>query len=293
MIIIITITIVIVAFTAIDEKKSVEFINNNIESTVVKCKKTLKAEKTDISTLKMCKKIVKNEGMKVDFFSAYTDILVFRFHYINIIAFLLLIVPSLYGVCKKLKYQYIKNALTRQKYRTFIKELLCESYKYIWLLPLIAIIIMLAVSTYSSFDPTYAITNNTVVWSEQLINNPLIFILLYLINILFHSFFFVNLSLVVAKKHNKFIPCIILSFLLYIALELILEAGVSMIIFNMIFKSDFGIIFNIMNLFMFNTVFGVFPLLLFSFSVMCISFIILYMAYHDEEKVVMSCEKNI
>lgn len=292
-IVIIVISFLIIGIIAVDEKQSVEFTNMNIQSTINNCKKVLKDTKSDKTNIEMCEKIIKNDGMQVDFYTAYTDLLVFRLHHLNVIAFLLLIIPSMYGICNKLKYKYIKNALTRQSYSKFLVDFFKEAYKYIWLLPLISLYIMLIVSSYTTFDLTYAISNYSVSWNYELISKPVLFIVLYMINILFHSFFFINLSLIIAKKINKYIPCILLSFLSYIAIELFLEVGVSMLVFNIIFKSDFGIIFNVMNLFMFNTVFGIIPLLFFSFCVMILSFIILYFTYRNKEQLIMSCEKNI
>lgn len=289
----IVISFLVIGVLVAEEKKTVEFTNNNIKSTVEKCEKILKASNGDTESIKMCQRIVKNKNMQVDFYTAYIDLLVFRIHHLNVIAFLLLIIPSMYGICKKLKYKYIKNALTRQSYTNFMKELLKESYKYIWLLPLITLYMMLIVSTYTTFDLTYAMTSYSVSWPYTLLSKPFLFIVLYMANILFHSFFFINISLIVAKKINKYIPCVIVSFILYIAIELFLEVGVSMLIFNIIFKNDFGIIFNVMNLFMFNTVFGIAPVLIFSFSAMLLSFLALYFTYRDKEQLVINCEKNI
>ena len=221
-IVIIVISFLIIGIIAVDEKQSVEFTNMNIQSTINNCKKVLKDTKSDKTNIEMCEKIIKNDGMQVDFYTAYTDLLVFRLHHLNVIAFLLLIIPSMYGICNKLKYKYIKNALTRQSYSKFLVDFFKEAYKYIWLLPLISLYIMLIVSSYTTFDLTYAISNYSVSWNYELISKPVLFIVLYMINILFHSFFFINLSLIIAKKINKYIPCILLSFLSYISIELFL-----------------------------------------------------------------------
>lgn len=286
---IISVVILFSVSSVIDEVDQSNLYRNQL---IEKCKEDMKNEISDKEYLKTCKETIKNENVKVDFYTVYSDLLVWKLHYLNAIAFLIIVIPSLYSICKLLKNKYILNTLTRESYHSFIKKYLKTAYKYVWVLPFIALFTIFLVAINTTFNPEYAIKFSSVVWSKELISNPILFISLYTLNILFYSFTFVNISLIIARKQHKYIPCIILSYIFYIGLELFLEVGVTMLISNIIFKSDFGIIFNIMNLFMFNDVFGVTTLLLFSFLVMLISFISVYLLYRNKEKLVVDCEKN-
>ena len=267
--------------------------SNMYRSQLVKeCKEDIKNGISDKSYLETCKEAIQNEHIQIDFYTVYSDLLVWKLHYLNAIAFLIVVIPSMFSICKILKNKYIINSLTRESYNSFIKKYLKIAYKYIWVLPFIALFAILLVTINTTFNPEYAIKFSSVVWSTNLIKNPILFVSLYILNIIFYSFTFVNISLIVARKQHKYIPCVILSYILYVGLELFLEVGVTMLISSIIFKSDFGIIFNIMNMFMFNDVFGVTALLMFSFFVMIISFIFVYLMYRSREKLVIDCEKN-
>lgn len=291
-IIILFIMLVAISVCAIDELKVINSNYEYVSQKIIECKQNLEKRENNASYNAFCQQLVDNQNIKVDFYTAFTDVLVWKLHFLNPIAFLIVVIPLLYNICNKFKYKFIINSLTRQSYCSYVKSMLKEAYKYNWSLVLIigTLIFILAINT--TFDATYAINNSTIVWNDQLIKKPVLFIFLYLLNILMYSFTFANIGLIIAKKHHRFISCVILSYLVYLGTELFLEIGVTMIISNILFKSDFGIIFNIMNLFMFNDVFGAGTLLLFSFIVMMISFILLYFVYKNKENLVISCEKN-
>ena len=73
---------------------------------------------------------------------------------------------------------------------------------------------------------------------------------------------YVNISLVVARFQQKFIPCMILSYIVFFSIEIFLETVVRVIILQRIFHTELGMIFNIMNIFGFNDLYGIGPLFL-------------------------------
>lgn len=283
---------IIILFSVNSVLKDVEKSNAYRVQLIQQCEKNVENKSSDEGYTKMCKEVIENKNIKIDFYTIFSELLVWKIHYFNAIAFLIITIPTLFNICKILKNKHILNSLTRENYNSFIKKYLKTAYKYIWILPFIAIFAIFLIGINSTFSPEYSIKFSTVVWSKELISNPIIFIILYILNIIFYSFTFVNISLIIARKQHKYIPCVILSYIFYIGLELFLEIGLNMLVSNIIFKSDFGIIFNIMNLFMFNDVFGVSTLLLFSFIVMLISFIFVYFMYKNKEKLIIDCEKN-
>lgn len=291
-VIIVSIVLTVILFSVNSVLSEVEKSNVYRNHLIQQCKEEMKTGISDDGYLKICNEAIENVNVKIDFYTIFSELLVWKIHYFNAVAFLIIVIPTLFNICKILKSKYILNSLTRESYNSFMKKYLKTAYKYIWILPFVAIFMIFLVGINSTFNPEYSIKFSTVVWSESLISKPIIFIGLYTLNIIFYSFTFVNLSLIVARKLHKYIPCVILSYIFYISLELFFEVVLNMLVSNIIFKSNFGIVFNIMNLFMFNDVFGVSTLLLFSFIVMLISFAIVYLIYKNKEKLIIDCEKN-
>ena len=129
-------------------------------------------------------------------------------------------------------------------------------------------------------------------WSTGLIYYPILFLFLYLLNVVILSMIYVNISLVVARFQQKFIPCMILSYIVFFALEIFLETVVRVIILQRTFHTELGMIFNIMDIFGFNDLYGIGSLFLVNISFLIISFVFVYLAYKNKEKLVIQCEKN-
>lgn len=96
--------------------------------------------------------------------------------------------------------------------------MLFTAYKYLWILPVLAIILMLPLLFTYTLTPEYSIAYG-MRWSTKLIYHPVLFILLYLLNVLIVSTIYVNISLIVARFQKKFIPCIILSYIVFFQLK--------------------------------------------------------------------------
>ena len=71
-----------------------------------------------------------------------------------------------------------------------------------------------------------------------------------------------------------------------------LEIVVNGLIFGLVFKSEVGNIFNIMNLLIFNINYGVSKLLIFTISFFLLTFILVLILYKNKEKLIIDCEKN-
>ena len=144
----------------------------------------------------------------------------------------------------------------------------------------------------TSLNPEYAIIKSHGMWQSNIIYHPVLFVISYVINVTLYSMIFVHIALLVARKQQKTVPCIIISYVLYLAIEIFLETVVKVIIFQRIFHSEFGMIFNIINVFGMNDLYGVGTLLLLNLCMVLISFALVYLAYKNKEKFVIQCEKN-
>lgn len=122
--------------------------------------------------------------------------------------------------------------------------------------------------------------------------NPVLFIIVYLLKMLFISIIYVNITLVVCRKNHRFIPATIISYLLFLVIDIFLEVFVNIVIFSMIFKSNFGIVFNIISPFSLFDYYGLFYSFLIPFILMLISCFAVYLCYKNKEKLIIECEKN-
>ena len=239
-----------------------------------------------------CEEILKNKDVKLDFYTVFADALTWQVQYIYYFAFLIVVIPTMIKVCKKLKYKQIINSNSRESYHSFLKKLLKTAYQYIWVLALLSLIMMIPIMMNTSLNPEYAIINSHGMWQSNIIYHPVLFVISYLINVTLYSLIFIHIALLVARKQQKTIPCIIISYILYLAIEIVLETVVRLIIIRGVFHSELGMIFNILNVFGMNDLYGVGPLLLINLCMVLVSFGLVYLAYKDKEKFVIQCEKN-
>ena len=233
-----------------------------------------------------------NQKIEVDFYSMMTDLLIYKLRFFNVLAFLMLVVPTLISLCHFMKNKYVVSFCSRDSYKSFLKMYFKEAYRYIWLLPVIAGFLILMCMINTTFDPSYAMKYGSSMWKTGIIYHPILFIILYLTNMFLYSCFFVNFALIIVRKHHNYIKAIILSFITYIGLELFLEVVANALILQTVFHTDIGQIFNIMNLFTFSDSFGI-PLLMgFTFFMLILSIIGVYFSYRNKEKLIIDCEKN-
>lgn len=122
--------------------------------------------------------------------------------------------------------------------------------------------------------------------------NPILFIVGYILNITLYSFSFINISLIVARKHHNIIAAVIVSILSYIGIQLFLEVVVNALICQKLLHKSIGHLFNIMNLYTYSDQFGILALLVFSILVFVVTCLGVIFSYKNKEKLIIDCEKN-
>lgn len=292
-IIIFFIIIGVFIYSFIDYSNNRKLLAQGRIETVEYCEDLLSNSSDNLEMVETCEEVVATKDEEKNFFVELADFLVFRLSFLNPTAFLILVIPSIYCVCKLIKNKYIVNAKTRMNYLDFMKLLLKSAYKYIWLLPLLISIVFVFLFFNTTFDSTTELLNGGAYWNMSTMSQPIIFFILYYINILLHSSIFINLGLIVARKQPKYILTIVFSFLIYIGIEIFLELVVNAIIIQGIFKSEIGYLFNIMNPFTFYDTFGIVSLMLFITGMFIISCVGVYFSYRNQEKFIIDCEKGI
>lgn len=257
--------------------KQEKIFQNNIEKKIEYCNSNSNNISEEES--KTCQKLINGDyNLKKEFYEKLNDILGWNLNYFNIIASLILFVLALYSITKIFESKIALLMLKRQKYSSFLVYIFKKAYKYILFWPFIFLLIVIVCLRGTIFDPIISI--DSVIWEINLMSKPILFIFLYILNIMFYSAFYLNIALIVARYKHNYPISVILSFLSVIAIELFLEIVINDFLFAKLFHNySLGLLFNIINLFTFNTseVGGVGNLLLFSFMCFFISLILVFL----------------
>lgn len=267
-------------------------IDKRKENIALKCETDLSDENNSYSDnyIKYCENILSFKDDKFSFYNYLSDMAIEKCGLVvGYLGLLVVLVPALYYVCRLLKNGYIVNYLTRKNYLSFLKCLFGKAYRFVWILPLIAIIMICVSLKYGVIQNN---TNTLTLWMSDITNNIYLFIILYLINIFMYSCMFINLGLIVARYQNNYFLSLVLSYVIFFGLELFLELFSASGVCNVFFK-DYcgGSFFNIMDAFTFNDAYGVSSVMLFSFVMLVISFVGVFLAYRNQEKLVIKSER--
>ena len=229
-----------------------------------------------------CLENLNDDNNKIDFFTAFSNVVPHGFRTITFILFLFIAVPCLYSVCN------CKNNLTKKEYKKVKNGLFKEAYKSVFIFPIIAIIgIILCYILIGSFSNSFSIEYGTTIWTAETLKRPYLFLTVYLLNIVFLSIIYVNICLCVFRKYHNFWVALILSILCFVGIDVLLEIIVGKVLFNLILGADKSAIFNIMNIFNLNDSGGILPVISFSFIIAIISTIIVFLMYRNKEKLVI------
>lgn len=241
----------------------------------------------------LCEGIFYEASLSLDFYTMFTNVVVYGYRGVPYVLFLFVVMPSLFYVCKYFKNRQLLNESTRDDYKKTIFRVIRKGYKPIFIIPTVIFIAFIICTFYTkTFDPTYSIFHSSTVWGKTTMNSPSLFLILYFLNIVIHSILYINIGLYIARKQHNYFVAVILSFLTFIGIEAFLEIAINGILFFSIFNSEMGIIFNIMNMFTFNDVYGMGSSMIVPFCLMIISCVALYFRYENKEKLIMECEKN-
>lgn len=267
-------------------------IDKRKENIALKCETDLSDENNSYSDnyIKYCENILSYKDDKFSFYNYLSDMAIEKCGLVvGYLGLLVVLVPALYYVCRLLKNGYIVNYLTRKNYLSFLKCLFGKAYRFVWILPLIAIIMICVSLKYGVIQNN---TNTLTLWMSDITNNIYLFIILYLINVFMYSCMFINFGLIVVRYQNNYFLSLVLSYIIFFGLELFLELFSASGVCNVFFK-DYcgGSFFNIMDAFTFNDAYGVSSLMLFSFVMLVISFVGVFLAYRNQEKLVIKSER--
>lgn len=200
----------------------------------------------------------------------------------------LVITSSLYNISKKFKNQDIKNHLTRESYNKYIKKILLDSYKSVFIWPMITILLFMF--SYIISNGSFEIIDTNSSFSYKILSKPVVFMLSNLLNTIFMSFFWTNIALLIVPDTRNYIISVLESIMIYFGIALTNTFFVILLISKIFHRDvekylDFFDVYNYYNR-------ELIPFNILCLSVALISGLLVYLKYKNKEKIIMKLERN-
>lgn len=200
----------------------------------------------------------------------------------------LVITSSLYNISKKFKNQDIKNHLTRESYNKYIKKILLDSYKSVFIWPMITILLFMF--SYIISNGSFEIIDTNSSFSYEILSKPVVFMLSNLLNTIFMSFFWTNIALLIVPDTRNYIVSVLESIMIYFGIALTNTFFVILLI-SKILNKDVEKYLDFLDVYTYNN------RNLLSFNILCLSIalisgLLVYLKYKNKEKIIMKLERN-
>ena len=200
----------------------------------------------------------------------------------------LVITSSLYNISKKFKNLDIKNHLTRESYNKYIKKILLDSYKSVFIWPMITILLFMF--SYIISNGSFEIIDTNSSFSYEILSNPVAFMLSNLLNTIFMSFFWTNIALLIVPDTRNYIVSVLESIMIYFGITLTNTFFVILLI-SKILNKDVEKYLDFLDVYTYNN------RNLLSFNILCLSIalisgLLVYLKYKNKEKIIMKLERN-
>lgn len=244
--------------------------------------------------LEKCKLINDTPIYKTDFYSMTYSVFSQGFSVFTYVIFFIITIPFVYAICNAYKNGVLTNLLTRKSYKGALITLFFDSAKTVFILPVIAIIAFIVCYLYTgNFDFNNALNGGFVSWSAQTMQSPVVFMFVYIFRVLCLSIGYLNIAFCVCKKQHNFFVASIVSYLIFIAIELFLELFCNVILLQGVFGTDIGVVLNIISVFSLFDYYGLIYSLLIPFIVVLLTFGVVVNTYWNKESLLIECEKSM
>lgn len=200
----------------------------------------------------------------------------------------LVITSSLYNISKKFKNQDIKNHLTRESYNKYIKEIFLDSYKSVFIWPMITILLFMF--SYIISNGSFEIIDTNSSFSYEILSNPVAFMLSNLLNTIFMSFFWTNIALLIVPDTRNYIVSVLESIMIYFGIALTNTFFVILLI-SKILNKDVEKYLDFLDVYTYHNR-ELIPFNILCLSIALISGLLVYLKYKNKEKIIMKLERN-
>ncbi len=239
--------------------------------------------------IKLQEEITNKYKTKPSFYDTISNILDNNFMFLDLILFLLIVIPTLYNLSDLLSDKTITHNMVKESFSKIKFNIFRKGYRYIWFYPTIILfffIICLFIST-NKETSTFLYTN------INLPSSPIYVIIMYLLNTIFLTGTYLNLALIGLRiKHNYFLA-ILTSLLIFLITEVFLSIFINkLLIYSILNKANYQGLFSIIGIFniKIDDVINFNLRVFISFIIFLITFIITYLMYKNKEKLVISME---
>lgn len=243
-----------------------------------------------------CKEYINTEYKTPDTLSEYLYLLCYSsLSYLEILAPLLVIIPTSYTFIQFSKKGYIKNMLTRMKYKKFISKLCSSLLKIFLILPIILFTLFIGCALITNFNFDYISELNNPSNLLSIVDYSYfefpISILKYIFIIILNTIFYINITLIVSNKCKNVWLSITTSYLVYIFLALISEIFIGSLIFSILLKlPQYSGIFNLFGFWIPIDTPNINLVLIYYLILSILSIFVSYIIFKNKELVVISNE---
>lgn len=178
------------------------------------------------------------------FYTLFTIFVHFPISNLQVAAPLFIMIAAVPNFQEKLKSGFIKNELTRMSYRKWMVQNVLSAWKVVILFP-IAMLFFIVLSYFvSNRDFMYHFTYIGPL-NPELYPSSFSFWFYYLLTIVTHSIFYVNLGLIFCKKNKNAIVTIVEAFLVFMGLNVISELGFGTLVGRFSIFPQYAYLFNL------------------------------------------------
>lgn len=239
--------------------------------------------------IKLQEEITNKYKTKPSFYDTVSNILDNNFMFLDLILFLLIVIPTLYNLSDLLSDKTITHNMVKESFSKIKFNIFRKGYRYIWFYPTIILlffIICLFIST-NKETSTFLYTN------INLPSSPIYVIIMYLLNTLFLTGTYLNLALIGLRIKPNYFLAILTSLLIFLITEVFLSIFINkLLIYSILNKTNYQGLFSIIGIFniKIDNVINFNLRIFISFIIFLITFIITYLMYKNKEKLVISME---
>ncbi len=247
-----------------------------------------------IIVLFSCKKeyIPSNDPI-IMYYHLFTDKNLF---YLETLAPLFVFIPCIYSFNKELSSGFFKYKLTRMNYKSFLKKSYKKALLNAWILPTFFVIMLFLCCLYKgsfsfgSGKELYGYLSATP--NEKYISILGAFIFVYFLNLILHSIFYVNIGLLYCKKYSNYLVNIILSYITFIALDVVAEIFIGNLLLARILNiHNITDSLNLFNIWIYDNVISLPFTIIYALFLIISSAMILFFIYRNKEGVIIESEK--
>lgn len=252
----------------------VDYMNKPTMDDMMKkeCESYFEGNNTELSDNR--KEYCDTQYLKKDgFLEAHHILVIDKFSLITIPVIIITILTSLISVSSILSTKILTYYELRLKHSNVLKKIIKEAYRFIWILPLIMLCVILVEIYLYGLDCKTLIIDQNSGWSNYTTSHPILFIIVYIINIVLYLSTYINTALIALRKTRNYLVSAIVSFLIIIAVQIFLES-----IINIISTV------NLINFFRLNDSHGLWRVFGFGIGCCLISWMLLFLSYKNKEK---------